>query len=254
MPDWIEVVKERLGPLGLDPRREQEIIAEVASHLEELCDDFRRRGWSEEESVRQAIAAVLNWAEIRQRIRFTEEGEGTMNQRIRSLWLPGLCAAAIAYVLPHLSGLVYSWVVAETTNLKIPAIILGATYLFGLIGTGAGAAYMSRRMGGGPRHQLLGALLPAGMWVVAFVMLTGLSRAKVAYPQMKFHELPLALLLVTAIIALPLLVGAGLVILQSRWSNSVHPDSRSGGAETPRGQAADRPIKRWMHRCRMSHV
>lgn len=255
MPDWTEIVKTRLGLLGLPADREVEIIREVAAHLEETYDNFRRQGCSEEEAVTAVLASASDWSELRQRIRFAEEGEGTMNQRIRSFWLPGLCAAAIAYVLLQLSGLAYPRLVAHTTNLKILAVFLGAMYLIGLVATGGGAAYLSRRMGGGTRHQLLGALLPAGMWVVlALICLAILPQVKIAYPQMKFDLLPLALLLATGIIALPLLVGALLVILHSRWSNRFHRDSQSGSVESKQRPTAAGPFKRWMHRLSLSHA
>ena len=34
MPDWIEIVQARLGPLGLDPQREEEVVAELAAEYE----------------------------------------------------------------------------------------------------------------------------------------------------------------------------------------------------------------------------
>ncbi len=226
MPDWTEIVKTQLGALGLAPEREAEIVDEVAAHLEELCDDFRRRGWSEEDSVKEAIASVSDWYETGQRIRFAEEGEGTMNQSIRSFWLPGLCAVAMFYLTLRLSGFISMSAMAYTANLNSVAVVAGATYLLGALGAGAGAAFLSRRMGGGLRHQALGAVLPAGMWIVlAVVSLVSLPLVRVAHPQMKFHLLPLAVLLITVIIALPLVFGALLVILQSRWSNRLRPDS-----------------------------
>jgi hypothetical protein len=37
MPDWRQYLRARLGPLGLHHEREEEILTELAEHLEDQC-------------------------------------------------------------------------------------------------------------------------------------------------------------------------------------------------------------------------
>ena len=43
MPDWREMARRELTPLVLDAWREDEIVAELAGHLEDLYEDMVRR-------------------------------------------------------------------------------------------------------------------------------------------------------------------------------------------------------------------
>jgi hypothetical protein len=47
MPDWREMARRRLTPLALDAERQEEIIVELADHLEDLYSDLVRQGKSE---------------------------------------------------------------------------------------------------------------------------------------------------------------------------------------------------------------
>src|SRR6185503_17718113 len=75
--DWREQVKRKLGPLGLDPRREAEIIRELADHLEEAPDGA-------------GSLDLVNWEMARREIRRAELEEGSMNYRTKTVWFPGL--------------------------------------------------------------------------------------------------------------------------------------------------------------------
>jgi hypothetical protein len=61
MPDWRQVVRERLAPLTLPGPREQEIGEELALQLEQSYDDARAAGAGETEATARALAQMGDW-------------------------------------------------------------------------------------------------------------------------------------------------------------------------------------------------
>jgi putative ABC transport system permease protein len=55
MPDWKQIIRERLQGSKLDGARESEIVDELAQHLEDRYDALRSAGVSESEARRQAL-------------------------------------------------------------------------------------------------------------------------------------------------------------------------------------------------------
>jgi hypothetical protein len=51
MPDWQELVRQRLSGLALDTAERKEIQAELAAHLEESYEVFCAEGLPEREAV-----------------------------------------------------------------------------------------------------------------------------------------------------------------------------------------------------------
>ena len=90
MPDWQRLARRRLTPLALDSAREDEIVAELAGHLEDLCADLVRQGTPEEEAVQFALSAAADWDELRREIHRAANEEIIMNYRVKTLWLPEL--------------------------------------------------------------------------------------------------------------------------------------------------------------------
>ena len=95
MPDWIRLVKQRLDSLGLAPAREDEILVELAGHLDDVYTGLIERGVPAEEAVHLALTEVPDWAGLRGQIYRAEQGEEDMNQRIKSLWVPGLLTSVL---------------------------------------------------------------------------------------------------------------------------------------------------------------
>ena len=55
MPEWKQVVRERLEGLKLDGARESEIVDELSQHLEDRYETLRSGGVSEAQAQRQAL-------------------------------------------------------------------------------------------------------------------------------------------------------------------------------------------------------
>src|SRR6266446_1490079 len=62
MPDWQKVVREQLAGLNLGREEEDEVIAELAGHLEETYEALRRDGLPEREAVHQRSLKSQNEA------------------------------------------------------------------------------------------------------------------------------------------------------------------------------------------------
>ena len=58
MPDWKNLVRQRLTPLGLTTAAETDLVDEVAQHLEDLFRELRSGGTGAEEAYRQAMAEL----------------------------------------------------------------------------------------------------------------------------------------------------------------------------------------------------
>ncbi len=165
--DWHELAAEKLDTLHLDTAEREEIVSELASHLEDLYEQYREQGQPESRAVRCALNEVSDWRELGRKIRRARRKENEMNQRTKAVWIPGLVSLTVASgvlallqvwgVRPHIvwmrSGLALlfyiPWLVAQ------PA--------FGAIG-----AYISRRNGGDWRERLTAGLLPAAAMAAAF--------------------------------------------------------------------------------------
>ncbi len=173
MPDWQKHVRARLGALGLDPACEQEIIAELAGHLEDRCEEYRWKGAAEDEAAGQAIAEVSSWAKLGRRIRRAKQ-EGNMKERLRNLWLPGFAISLLTMGLLTFLNRVGPKPNVIWLSPRWPVLVY-VPWLVCLPVIGALGAYWSRRAGGGIREAIAAGLFPvtvlATMASTEFVLL-----------------------------------------------------------------------------------
>lgn len=162
MPDWRGIVRHRLTPLSVGDKRHEDIVAELANHLEDLCEDLVRQGKSEVEALKFALSAVAEWDELRREIQLAAKEEVIMHYRLKTLWLPGVCTSVLSSVL-------LQWF--QRVSPAPPVIRLWqGTYLVIHWGwllclplIGALGAYWSRRAGG----KLLDRVLAASLYALA---------------------------------------------------------------------------------------
>jgi len=223
-----ELIRARLGKLGLRPHREGEIVRELSDHLEDNAAALEARGIAPEEAVRKALDSVPDWPALRNEIFLAETEEESMNYRTKVLWLPALGALALSSVLLALFqflGLVPRFIWMTSGMSMEPYFTVYAPWLVGLIGVGAVAALWSKRVGGGAIHRLLAALAPAigflGVLLISPVITIFIYELLRFYPGAAAHRrFPLsfhgpflagmAVLLMSWVLlpALPLLIGA----------------------------------------------
>jgi len=160
MPDWRELARQRLGALGIDPKREEEIIAELADHLEDSSEHWCQRGASVEDAASRALDEVPEWAELSREIHQAEQGEEAMNYRTKSLWLPGMVTLVVSMTLllliQHVDAAArFVWMKPSSY------FVLYWLWLLCLPALGAMGAYWSRRVGGALRECALASVFPA---------------------------------------------------------------------------------------------
>ena len=84
MPDFRKLV----APGRKEDPREQEVLSELAGHLEEMYIDLRRAGTPEEQAIAQVTAIGKNLGPSIRRLRW--QHEGGLRTWLRSVVLPGL--------------------------------------------------------------------------------------------------------------------------------------------------------------------
>ncbi|MGA2716964.1 MAG: hypothetical protein ABSG41_28085 [Bryobacteraceae bacterium] len=175
MLSWEILVRERIGEFGVPPGQREEIVAELAAHMEDLYEEGRERGLAESEAVAQALEQVMDWQSLARRIRRVKRDEGVVNARTRQLWLPSLVsltlANALLMVMAKLS--LEPRMIVSYSMSWYPGGALMLAYLQWLAAqplTGAAGAYLSYRAGGDRLARLLAGLFPSivmlGLWCV----------------------------------------------------------------------------------------
>jgi hypothetical protein len=200
MLDWEALVSERLGMLGGDQGEREEIVRELAGHLQDFYLAKCARGLSEMDAMEQALAQVADWRELTQKIRLAKREEDSMNDRTKGYWLPGLAAFTASMVWLMILQLTmpirHPWyptdyVVAAhassaprmMSNSASQIYFLAGPYLFWLLAQpvfGALGAYLSRRGGGETRARLVAGVFPSLLFLfalgVVFAMAVFLER------------------------------------------------------------------------------
>jgi hypothetical protein len=174
-PDWKTLVRERLHTLNLESREVQEVVDELATHLEDFYEE-QIGGLSEFQARQNALDEVVEWRSLVRKIQHAKHKEKTMNARTKHLWLPGLVSLSASMGLlmilieislqPRLLG-----------HSPLQIVILPWLVLLPLCG-GAGA-YLSWRGGADCWARLIAGLFPT---IVLFVLGTILVLTRLVIP------------------------------------------------------------------------
>jgi hypothetical protein len=173
MRDWQAYVEGRLGALRLEQRESDEVVRELAGHLEECYDGLRAEGLDEEEAFTRACEQAGNWAELRRGVISAKEGK--MSDRVNQIWIPSLVTLFSGWGV--LGLVIWSrtqpWKQYDSTSHGIDLGILALwvtlywPWLLSLPLIGAAGAYLSRRAKGtGWRVYLSGAFPVLALGVV----------------------------------------------------------------------------------------
>lgn len=156
--DWIALVREHLHSFNLPLKEAQEVIAELAGHLQDVYEEQREQGTSESQARQQAMNEVADWRPLVKRIQQIKNTEEPMNLRTKHFWLPGLVSLTTAMLMlrplivistqPHFLG-----------RSPIETVLLPWLALLPLCG--AAGASLSRRAGGNITARLVAGLFPA---------------------------------------------------------------------------------------------
>jgi hypothetical protein len=186
MPDWENLVSRRLAQLALDERERQEVVAELAGHLEEIYEAFRQKGASDDDAIRCALLQVDNWNTLQQEIYVARTKENIMNARTSRLWVPSfvtLAASVITLVGFAFLGLKPGPLGSQAHNEIWWSHLMGGiasgpymvneytVWLMALPLIGALGAGLSSRAGGTLRDIVISGAFPAVAWLtILFVV------------------------------------------------------------------------------------
>jgi hypothetical protein len=182
MPDWKILVRERLGDLGLAASEEEIVVAELASHLEEVFDEACAQGLCKSEAIERSLAQVTDWYGLSRKIQRAKREEGIMNHRTKTLWLPGLISLTAAMTFLMVSELVSlqprflvpgSYAVVQTGSTSANVLLVAyLPWLVLLPFCGAAGAFLSRRAGGQRPVRVAAGMFP---WIALFLLVTFLT-------------------------------------------------------------------------------
>ncbi|MFZ0818597.1 MAG: permease prefix domain 1-containing protein [Candidatus Acidiferrales bacterium] len=161
MRDWQSLVRERLSGRGLTSAQQDEIVAELAAHLEDLYEEQRAQGANEPDAIRAALDEVADWRRLSRKIQNSKQKEGQMNARTKNMWLPGLATLTFAMGTLMVMGRfnIEPKPIYWRGSVAIVQLYLPWLAVLPLIG-GLGA-YLSRQAQGQLRARLIAALFPA---------------------------------------------------------------------------------------------
>ncbi len=171
MPDLNKVVHDYLGGLDLQADERAEIVEELAGHLEEIFDDLRRQGFSEEDATRGCLLEVEDWRGLGLRIEAARRKENPMNNRVRQFWLPGLLTFTLSMGLLAVAE-IYGpkpWILRSGNP---PVMVVHIPWLLGLPVVGAIGAFLSRRAGGSRRAIFSSIVFPVVPYLAAILFIS----------------------------------------------------------------------------------
>jgi len=194
MPDWRGKVSRTLESSKFSAEERQEIARELGGYLEDLFSDAPSHGVDERTAMQRAISELHEDKRLGANLyRARRENAMHLNDRTRSLWLPGmtslfasaaLLAAAQAAALwtyhayapvPHAQN--YPDLVHNLARHDGAALMIYFVWLYTLPFLGALGAHWSRRSGGNRLAQTATGLFPLLLFLAIFIeQWTGIER------------------------------------------------------------------------------
>lgn len=186
MIDFEETVRQHCSRLRLPDELREEVVTEIAEHLELLYSELRESGVAETEAQRQVLESVGDWNLLLKRIQRSKENG--MRDRFRRLWLPATATGFVAYAGQMIVGRMFGM----PLSIKIDGnyYVYSWQLLFLLVVAGAVGAYWSRHVGGGLRERFLVALAPSEIMGVVIAIVSPIGMTLEAFLT---HRLPYAL-------------------------------------------------------------
>jgi hypothetical protein len=209
MLDWQKAVREKLAAVTLSPRQRANLIAELANHLEDLHAELLASGVSAPDASTACLEQLNDLQQIASAAEQSQIGEGRMNQRSKTLWLPGLVTLTMASVLLMLMQL-YTFSRPRVHWVDGGEVAVGIVWLLSLLPCGALGAYLSRRAGGSRGISILASLFPSLIMLAVFcvVLPLGIFVERNTYIIHHPRYFGLALLVWTVVPGAALLLGA----------------------------------------------
>ncbi len=196
------MVRERLQGLIVSPQQREQIITELAGHLEDVWQQQLAEGETESEALQRTLERVTDWPQLARRIQRAKREEEMMNYRTRTFWLPGLVSLTAAMGWLMILEMTALWIHEMAFPVYVP-------WLLFLPFCGAAGAYLSRRCGGQRLTSLAAGLFPSIVVLALFCLILPLAIFHERNAFVIHHPLHFAFgaLSCTAVCGLALLLG-----------------------------------------------
>ena len=205
MPDWTKEIKERIREIGLPADSREEVVSELASHLEELYETACSQGHDEACAFTLALQEVADWDVLASDIRRAKQ-EDSMNYRTKGLWLPTLITLLGTSAALGLSQ--YAGMRPRLMWIEGWAITFYWGWLATLPGFGALGAYLSQRAEAAAKFRLAASLSPALLMLIVMCIILPFGLAIDGFHFFRLVGFGLGLINWVAIPGLALFVGA----------------------------------------------
>jgi hypothetical protein len=169
MTDWRKLVEERLSAPNLPPGAKGEVIAELAAHLEEVCEQELGDRSNEKEAMRLALEQVDDWQVLGAEIVRVKSEEDAMNHRTKVLWLPGMATLLGASAL--LAVIQFAGFQPRLVWFGRHAMLFYWHWLVALPFFGALGAYLSQRARGSIWARLAAGLSPVLVMLITMCLI-----------------------------------------------------------------------------------
>ena len=208
MHNWQRLVREKLVAVAMSHAQRENLIAELVNHLEDLHAELLASGTAEPEASAQCLKQLNDVHQIAGAKR-SQIWEGAMNQRTRTLWVPGLVTLAMASVSLTAMQL-FTFSRPRVDGGERGAMAMGMMWLLSLFPCGALGAFLSRRAGGSRWNSIAASLFPSltMLAVLCLVLPVGIFFEGNTYMVHHPRYFGLALLFWAVVPAAPLLLGA----------------------------------------------
>lgn len=184
MPDWRQFVRERMAQLQAETQEREEVIEELASHLEQTYDRLRNNGAAPEQAMQGAISEVESWKKLQEEIQIARTREDAVNARTSRLWIPSIVTLGLSvltlvgFALLRLNPGPFAsshhdiwWSYLQHGHIAQFAVLNEYTvWLMVLPFIGALGAYLSSRAGGRTAAVVISAIFPALAWLAIVVI------------------------------------------------------------------------------------
>ncbi len=175
MHDWRKMVHERVTACGLPPANYEEVISELAAHLDETYEDARSQGLTDPAALELTLQEVNDWHVLAANIRRSKSKEDPMNNRTKSLWLPAMANLAVAAGL--LMILQKLGVQPRVVWIGDMAMVLYLPWLITLPVFGAAGSLLARQAQAPSAFRLVAGLAPSLAILGSFLVILPLSFA-----------------------------------------------------------------------------
>ena len=167
MPDWRKLVRDQMPLQEMAQETREEVISEIAAHLEDASEDSSLLESFEERTSPEFLS--VHWKNLGRAIERAKREEETMNDRSRSLWLPALINIAVAATLLIIFDIIWPHpVIVRISYVKLAVPIL---WLLTLPICGATGTLLACRAHGSATVRLIAGLAPSLVWLAVFCIM-----------------------------------------------------------------------------------